>query len=393
MSLLRRLNPSIIPVSPAERFRASFGALIGILLTGLLSRMALGETSSFPLLIAPMGASAVLLFAAPSSPLAQPWSILGGNLVAATIGVSCALLFDDPVIAASTAIAASIGLMLLLNCLHPPSGAVALTAVLSGSAIQDWGFWFVLSPVGLNTALLLASAYAFNNATGRPYPHLAPAAPQDRHGTSDPQPMHRIGVVPDDLRAVLEQYDEVINISPEDLDALLHQAQIRAYERRSGEITCGQIMSRDVLTVAPQTTLRAAWKLLMQNHIKALPVVDSDNGLVGIVTQTDFMRMSVLNDRGSLSLKTRAGRLLPRGDTPRTVADIMTKRVQSALPETMIAKLVPPMADAGLHHMPVVDHDNHVVGIITQSDLIAALFQSRNEQQGDGFAGTPVAAA
>jgi CBS domain-containing membrane protein len=61
---------------------------------------------------------------------------------------------------------------------------------------------------------------------------------------------------------------------------------------------------------------------------------------------------------------------------PRTVSDIMTRRVQSALPETMIAKLVPPMADMGLHHMPVVDHDNHVVGIITQSDLIAALFQN-----------------
>ncbi|MDY6962070.1 MAG: HPP family protein, partial [Pseudomonadota bacterium] len=173
MSFLRRLNPSIVPVSPAERIRASVGALLGILLTGLLSRMALGDSGAFPLLIAPMGASAVLLFAAPSSPLAQPWSILGGNIVSATVGVTSALLIKDPVIAASTAIAVSIGLMLLFNCLHPPSGAVALTAVLAGASIQEWGYWFVLSPVGLNTVLLLASAYAFNNATGRRYPHLA----------------------------------------------------------------------------------------------------------------------------------------------------------------------------------------------------------------------------
>lgn len=383
MSLLRRLNPSIVPVSAAERLRASLGALVGIMLTGLLTRMALGDASAFPLLIAPMGASAVLLFAAPSSPLAQPWSVLGGNLVSATVGVTCAVTFNDPVVAAGSAIAVSIAMMLLLNCLHPPSGAVALTAVLGGAAIEQAGYWFVLSPVGLNTVLLLASAYAFNNATGRRYPHLAAPSTPNIHGTADPAPSHRIGVVPDDLRAVLEQYDEVVNISPEDLDALLHQAQIRAYERRSGEITCSEIMSRDVLTVSPETSLRAAWRLLMQARIKALPVVAADAQLVGIITQTDFMRMSVLNENGRLSLGLQARALMRRRDTPRAVSDIMTRRVQSALPETKIAKLVPPMADMGLHHMPVVDHDNHVVGIITQSDLIAALFQSR-QGSGDG---------
>lgn len=376
MSLFRRLNPSIVPVSSAERMRASVGALVGIMLTGLLSRMALGDSDALPLLIAPMGASAVLLFAAPSSPLAQPWSILGGNLVSAVIGVTCALAIADPVIAAGSAIALSIALMLLLNCLHPPSGAVALTAVVGGASIHELGYWFVLSPVGLNTILLLISAFAFNNATGRRYPHVAPPAAQNSHGTVDATPSHRIGVVPDDLRAVLEQYDEVVNISLEDLDALLHQAQIRAYERRSGEITCAEVMSRDVLTVTPETSLKAAWEVLVRAKIKALPVVAPDRQLVGIVTQTDFMRMSVLNQKGGLKLATRAGGLVRRPGIPRTVSDIMTRRVQSALPETMIAKLVPPMADMGLHHMPVVDHDNHVVGIITQSDLIAALFQN-----------------
>ncbi len=60
---------------------------------------------------------------------------------------------------------------------------------------------------------------------------------------------------------------------------------------------------------------------------------------------------------------------------PLIVADIMTRRVQSALPSTMISKIVPPMADTGLHHLPVVDEANRVVGIVTQSDLLAALFR------------------
>ncbi|WEX75342.1 HPP family protein [Sinorhizobium numidicum] len=376
--LLRRFIPSLVPVSHWERLRSCCGALVGILLTGFISTLAIGAGASLPLLIAPMGASAVLLFAAPSSPLAQPWSILGGNIISSTVGVTAALLIPDPVIAAAVAVAVAIGAMLILGCLHPPSGAVALTAVLGGPAIRDAGYAFVLSPVAVNSLLILVVALIFNNLTGRRYPHLAPAA--NPHNTQDPLPSHRLGVVPEDLQAVLAQYGEVVNVSPEDLDSFIHQAQVRAFTRRSGEITCGEIMSCDVATVAPDAPLRKAWKMLLEHRIQALPVVTEKEGLVGIITQTDFMKHATLTPNGRLQvgLRERIGNIigLP-AKSPRYVSDIMTRRVQSALPETMIAKLVPPMADMGLHHMPVVDADNRVVGIVTQSDLIAALFQRR----------------
>src|SRR5690606_24949628 len=126
MSLLQRLNPSIVPTSFRERLRASLGALVGIAATGFVSTLALGTSNTaLPLLIAPMGASAVLLFAAPSSPLAQPWSIIGGNSIASLVGITCALTIGDPLLSASLAVALSIVLMLMANCLHPPSGAVA----------------------------------------------------------------------------------------------------------------------------------------------------------------------------------------------------------------------------------------------------------------------------
>ncbi|MDK1389114.1 HPP family protein [Sinorhizobium sp. 8-89] len=380
----RRFVPSLVPVGRWERLRSSCGALLGILLTGFISSLAIGADASLPLLIAPMGASAVLLFAAPSSPLAQPWSILGGNVVSSTVGVTCALFIPDPVVAAAVAVAVAIGAMLMLGCLHPPSGAVALTAVLGGPAIHQAGYGFVLSPVAVNSLLILVVALVFNNLTGRRYPHLAPAA--NPHNTQDPLPSHRLGVVPEDLQSVLAQYGEVVDISPEELDTFVHQAQIRAFERRSGEITCGEIMSRDVATVAPQASLRQAWKMLLEHRIKALPVVTEKDGLVGIITQTDFMKHSTLTSDGRLQigLRQRIGNIIGLPTTgPRVVSDIMTRRVQSALPETMIAKLVPPMADMGLHHMPVVDADNGVVGIVTQSDLIAALFQRRLDSAED----------
>ncbi|NVD42338.1 HPP family protein [Ensifer sp. HO-A22] len=373
---LKRFIPSLVPVSHMERLRASLGALVGILLTGLVSTLALGADANLPLLIAPMGASAVLLFAAPSSPLAQPWSILGGNIVASVIGVTSALLIPEPVIAAAVAVGLAIAIMLLLGCLHPPSGAVALTAVLGGTSIHEAGYWFVLSPVAINSALILVVALLFNNATGRRYPHLTPAG--NTHRTDDPLPTQRLGIVPDDLQAVLAQYGEVVDISPDELDALIHQAQIRAFNRRSGEITCGEVMSRDVATAMPETSLRKAWQTLLEHDIKALPVVTEKDGLVGIITQTDFIKHAMLAPQGGLTQ--RLGSVMGFGPkAPRLVSEIMTRRVQSALPETMIAKLVPPMADMGLHHMPVVDADNRLVGIVTQSDLIAALFQRRLE--------------
>src|SRR5690606_34695683 len=115
-------------------------------------------------LIAPMGASSVLLFAVPSSPLAQPWSVIAGNTIAALIGVSCAKVVGQPILAAGLAASLAIAAMFAFRFIHPPSGAVALTAVLGGPAVYELGYGFVLVPVALNSVLLLLTALVFNNA-------------------------------------------------------------------------------------------------------------------------------------------------------------------------------------------------------------------------------------
>lgn len=147
MHWLHGLLPRPIAVDRAERLRACLGALVGIFATGLVSTWILGPTSVLPMLIAPMGASATLVFGLPSSPLAQPWSVIGGNVISAAIGVACARWIGDPALAAPVAVAASIGAMFALRCLHPPGGAVALGAVLGGARVQAQGFQFALSPV------------------------------------------------------------------------------------------------------------------------------------------------------------------------------------------------------------------------------------------------------
>ncbi|KQT86784.1 hypothetical protein ASG60_15195 [Methylobacterium sp. Leaf469] len=368
---LRQLLPDTPPPSRRERLRAAAGALVGILVTGLIARLALGADAVLPVLIAPMGASAVLLFAVPASPLAQPWSILGGNGVAALVGVTAAAAIPDALAAASVAIGTAIALMTTLRCLHPPSGAVALTAVLGGPAIHDLGYGFVLWPVGANSVAILAVAIVFNNLTGRAYPHRA--APG--HGTADPAPSTR-SVTHADLDAVLAAYDGVLDVARDDLAAILGRVQLEGYRRRAaGPITCAAIMSRNVIAVAPQAPLHEALGLLRHHRVKALPVTDEGARILGIVTQTDLLDKTVWERPGPrLGVARRLALTLARGRAPHgSVEDIMTSPVRSVRADTPIADLVPWMSDDGLSHLPVVGPDDRLVGIVSQADLVAEL--------------------
>ena len=143
-----------------DRLQGSLGALIGLAIVGTVGKLALGSGTELTLLIAPLGAAAVLLFAVPESPLARPWPVMGGNMISACIGVACAKLIPDVTMATALACGLAIAAMMLANCLHPPGGAVALTAVLGGPAIKSMGFGFVLWPVGVSALLLLGSALA-----------------------------------------------------------------------------------------------------------------------------------------------------------------------------------------------------------------------------------------
>lgn len=377
---LQRFSPEPIAVNRTERLRASLGALIGILVTGLLTYMIEGGSSALPLLVAPIGASAVLLFAVPSSPLAQPWSIIGGNMIAAVIGVSCALLIHDLTLAAALAVSLSIAAMFALRCLHPPSGAVALTAVLGGSAVHAQGYGFVFFPVGINSLLLLLVAIVYNNLTRRPYPHATKPRAVDSHLTGDVPPEQRFGFTPDDLNDVLKQYNQVLDVSREDLQSLFEQTEMHAYRRRLGEITCENIMSRDVIKVEFGTTLEEAWMLLRKHDIKALPVVDRVNRVIGIVTQIDFMKHANLEVYENFASKLR--RFIQRtttinSDKPEVVGQIMTSAVITANTDMHIIGLIPLMSQHGLHHIPIINADRRLVGIVTQSDLVAALYHGR----------------
>ncbi len=203
--------------------RGALGAALGILLTGLVSWLVLRGDPALPWLLAPMGASAVLVFVLPASPLSQPWPVLGGHLIAALAGMLAHAAGGPPWLVAALAVGGAIAAMSLARCLHPPAGGTALITALASPAIAAAGWQFLLAPLGLNVAVLLACGIVWNRVTGHSYPHHAAPAPVVPSWTGH--------IEDEDLDAVLEEWDEVLDVSREDLLALLHAVEARVRAR------------------------------------------------------------------------------------------------------------------------------------------------------------------
>jgi CBS domain-containing membrane protein len=335
-----------------DRVIACLGALVGICVTYLLCRLTLGSFAGdvvhLPFLVAPMGATAVLLFAVPASPLAQPWPIIGGNTISAGIGILVALVVREPILAAGIAVALAIAVMSLCRCLHPPGGAAALLAVLGGHNVTDAGLLFALDPVAINAVLITLVGLGYHRILKHNYPHKPLPAPVNTHGTKDAVPGMRIGFTAGDIDGALADLGEAFDIDRADLDQLLSRVELRALERSHGNLTCADIMSRDIVHVAPTTAIDEARALLLQRNLRMLPVVDSVGKVLGTVGLRELLK------------------------TGAEVAAVMSPAWTTTAEKPAI-DLIAPLTDGKTHAAVITDAAHHLVGVVTQTDLLATL--------------------
>jgi CBS domain-containing membrane protein len=209
--------PRPMSVSWPERLRGAIGGGFGIAFAAFVSLATAKALHLSPWLVAPIGASAVLVFAVPASPLAQPWSVIGGNTVTAIAGLLACNLIPDPLIAASVAVGLAIAAMFALRCLHPPGGAMALLVVLTHTRALE----FALFPAFTNSLLLVLAGLVYHAATRHSYPHVPKPAPVD-------------GLIESDFQAAIAHETEWLDIDPADLRRLIAAAERHAEERRKG---------------------------------------------------------------------------------------------------------------------------------------------------------------
>ena len=340
-----------------DRIIASLGAMAGIGLTGFLSAVVLGQTwgqsgnLTLPLLAAPMGAVAILLFATPASPLAQPWPIIGGTVISALAGIITARVLHQPMLAAGIAVALATIAMSLTRSLHPPGGGVALLQVLCGKTVTSAGFLFAFIPIGLNCVMLVALGIIFHRfMSGHSYPHQPAPLPANTHNTADlPAPL-RTGLRAPDIDGAPADFGAVRDIDRNDLDRLLRLAETRTATHALQPLTCAAIMSRDVIQVLETATPQAARALLLNHDIRTLPVTDA----TGLLT-------------GAIGL-----RELARATSPGPGSTLMAQAI-TATPGQPATTLITPLTNGTTRAIIIVDPTGRATGIVTQTDLLAAL--------------------
>ncbi|HEY9209247.1 MAG TPA: HPP family protein [Acidovorax sp.] len=361
MHWLRRFWPAPVGIDGRERIRVIVGVSLGVLLAASLSRWWALEHAAGPWMVASLGASAILVFGMPSSPLAQPWPVLGGSTLSALVGGVCAALIPDPAVAGALAVGLAMALMVPLRCLHPPGGAMALYVVIA----QGNGLQLAVFPICFNALVLVVVGVAYNSLTGRQYPH----SQRWREPVGQPLSGH---FVASDVDAALTHYNQLLDVSREDLEGLLHLAGRAAFQRTLGDLRCLDIMSTPPLAVEAGVSLKDAWALMRSQQVKALPVVDAHRLVVGIVTVADFMRLANLDVHEGLGQRLRT-LVMGRTGQPASVGEIMSHPVQVVGEQQHAMDLVPLFSQGGHHHIPVVDTRQQIVGIITQTDLVRTL--------------------
>lgn len=205
--------------------RAAVGALFGIAVV-YITGSSLSDFDHIAI-VAPMGASAVLAFAVPASPLATPRAIILGNMLSAIIGVSVSLFTGIPLpFACGLSVCLAIMVMSLTRSLHPPGGATALMATLLHPASHDLitGLAFPFFPVAFNAVALTGAAVLYHRCTGHRYPHI---------GSPTTPPTTSTGhFTREDIHIAHQKMPDPLDVDERDLTLLLNLAEEVATMRK-----------------------------------------------------------------------------------------------------------------------------------------------------------------
>ncbi len=288
----------------AEKIISAAGGFVGILLTMWVSLYYVGVQGA-ALLVASMGASAVLLFAVPHGTLSQPWPLLGGHAVSALIGVACAQTFANPLIAAPLGLSLAIAAMYYLRCIHPPGGATAVAAVIGGSEVHALGYQFVLTPVLLNAAVMLLAAVALNYAfPWRRYP----AVLKKQTDRNKPQRADAPGKLSHgDFEYARGEIGSYVDITEDDLARIYELAVKHAQllSAQSGQITVGHFYSNGEYGVqwSVRQVIELSGDVPNEDAAVVFEIVAGDGqGTANTSTLADFanwMRHEVKQENGS----------------------------------------------------------------------------------------------
>lgn len=226
----RLFRPILAGANAHDRIITCLGAIAGITLVALGGMLVEGPVDVEAWIFAPVGASAVLVFAVPASPLTQPWPVIGGLILSAAAGIAAGVTIGSDALAAGLAVGLAIAVMSVTRTLHPPGGAAAITGALAATAGYSAEVLLPLIVVAFDAVAIVLFGWVFHRLfSGHSYPHVVPVVATETPMAGSSSLPVRFG--PEDIDSVLARIDDSFDISRGDLEAILRAVEDEALHR------------------------------------------------------------------------------------------------------------------------------------------------------------------
>ncbi len=363
-------------VSHREVWTSAMAAFLALFIVASVSYLLL-EKAGTPYLFASMGASAVLIFAIPTSTMNRPWALFCSHLVAAVIGTTCALYIANPLLAIAVAIAVVIAAMHYLRSMHPPGGATALLIVLAADEVRVIGYQIVFMPVLLNTLLLIVVSLAIGRLIQGWEARNHSASPIEQLSRDEKAlTAVRVPFSEEDLKVAMSQMDTYVDVQRKDLITLYEHALRRQRQRCLGQLRCAELMLSDLPFAEFGTALTDVWRWFHEYEITGVPVVDRGQHVIGIVTIKDFIHHAERFPQEDMVKRIEA-LIQPTteltSDKPEVAGQIMSSPAITALTNSLVADLLILLDSHNIRHIPIVDRANKLKGVLSREHIVAVL--------------------
>ncbi|WP_149140742.1 HPP family protein [Gemmobacter caeruleus] len=372
-------GPAMGATSHWEVMRAGLGVCFALGIATSLVR-ALSPTPEYGLfLIAPFGATAILIFAIPTSPLAQPWSALVGNTVSALTGVLVVRVLPEFPFQIPLAVSLAVFAMFTLRAFHPPAGAIAMTVPIYPSLVETFGYRFAITPVATVTLLLILTGVLYGFLSRNPYPNKHNFRSRNELGPGD-----KISLNDETAIKIPRHYRQSLNLDAGNLASVFGGAEQKNEASKSRKLTASDFMSTKLICVGVDDSLTTVTTAFRKNNVTSIPVIDLEGRFKGVIHQSKiFSEEAGFLSRGlSMTSKTPKKPCRKEGELKDRAEQVMTKSGLTATPSTHLSLLLLVLAEKGVQSIPIVEN-GQIVGIVTQTDILAGLVRLFVIQRGD----------
>jgi len=179
----------------------------------------------------------------------------------------------------------------------------------------------------------------------------------------------------EDLREALKKMKTYVDITEEDLTKIYEIALRHARERIASQVPVKDVMTKTVVTIKRDADLHEAARLLSENRISGMPVVDDNNRVIGVISEADILALAGMKKEHTFKdiLRNILGEPVPARTGGNRVEDVMSFPPITSKADDDIAEVAKVLDERRIKRLPVVDGEGRLLGVVSRADIVRAI--------------------